>query len=122
MPRVVTLLIVFFVSLNLFAGAFMTTGLADTMGIDADVGEDEAVDQRTGNRDVQGGTGTGSTLADLRNALGSQLADLFGVIFPGLRMLGRAGVPEWIIGGILGPLFSVFTTILVLAFFRGWDL
>jgi hypothetical protein len=122
MARPVTTLVIFFVAFNLFAGVLMSTGAAAAIGIDADVGGDEAVTQRTGDTEVQGGSGQGDTLADLRNVLVGQVSDLFGVIFPGLAMLERIGVPNYITGGILGPLFSVMITIAVLSFFRGWGL
>lgn len=123
MARPVTLALVFFISLNAMAGVMINQGIADNLGLDAHVGEDDKIDEQTGDRTVQGGTGTGGgTLADLRNALANQLAGLFGAIFPGLRMLERAGVPSWIVGGILGPLFGIATTLLMLSYLRGWGL
>jgi hypothetical protein len=122
MARPVTQLVVFFVALNLFAGVLMSTGVAAMIGIDASVGGNDAVDERTGKTNVDTGTGQGDTLFGLRNVIGGQVASLFGVIFPGLEMLRRAGVPGVLIGGFLGPLFSVMLTIGLLSFFRGWDL
>jgi hypothetical protein len=117
----VTLLMVFFVAFNLFAGAMLTTGVADMLGLDATVGGDDAVDSRTSNTNVETGTSSGDTLFGLRNVVGGQIADLFGVIFPGLSMLERAGMPSWITGGILGPLFSLWIPIGLLAIVRGWN-
>jgi len=121
MARPLTTLVVFFISLNLIASALMGAGIASTLGLDANVGGDEAVDERVGN-DVESGTSTGSTLFGMYNVLSGQLSDLFGVVFPGLNMLERAGVPSWITGGILGPLFSVLIFIDVISFLRGWGL
>lgn len=137
MARPVTLLVIFFVSMNLFASVLMSTGVAAMLGLDASVSQpcpdnptdeqienipDCSVQDQTSNSEVETGTGQGETLFGLRNVLGGQVAGLFGTIFPGLKMLDRGGVPSYIIGGILGPLFTVMTTIAVLAFFRGWDL
>jgi hypothetical protein len=117
----VTLLMIFFVSVNLLAGAMMMTGIADMLGLDANVGGDEAVAERTDSDAVETGTSSGDTLFGLRNVISGQLADFFGVIFPGLAMLQRAGVPSWITGGILGPLFSLWIPIGLVAIVRGWN-
>jgi hypothetical protein len=122
MARPITTLVIFFVAFNLFAGMLMSTGAAAAIGIDAEVGNDQAIEQRTGDSEIQGGSGQGDTLADLRNVLVGQVADLVGVIFPGLEMLERVGVPTYITVGFFAPLFSVMTTIAILSFFRGWDL
>jgi hypothetical protein len=123
MARPVTLLVVFFVSLNLLSGAMLSTGVADMLGIDANVGEDDAVSERVSNAEsVSSGTSTGSTLFGMYNVLSEQLSAFFGVIFPGLRMLERAGVPQVITGGILGPLFSIFIFVGIASFLRGWSL
>lgn len=117
-----TLLVVFFVAFNLFAGVLMTSGVAGMIGIDANVGGDDAIEERTNRDNVDTGTGQGDTLFGLRNIIGDQVANVFGVIFPGLAMLKRAGVPGVLIGGFLGPLFSVFMSVALLSYFRGWDL
>lgn len=117
----VTLLMVFFVAFNLFAGVMISTGVADMLGLDATVGADDAVDERTGNTDVETGTSSGDTLFGLRNVIGGQVADFFGVIFPGLSMLERAGMPSYLTGGLLGPLFSLFVPIGLIAIIRGWN-
>lgn len=137
MARPVTLLVIFFVSVNLFASVLMSTGVAAMLGLDASVSQpcpddpteeqiqnipDCSVQDKTSNSGVETGTGQGETLFGLRNVLGGQVAGLFNAVFPGLKMLDRGGVPSYIIGGILGPLCSVMVTIAMLSFFRGWDL
>jgi len=121
MPRALTTAVIFFVALNAFAGAMLSTGAADVLGLDATVGEDDEFDRYNDQQDVEGGTGQGDTLADLRNSAASQLANIFGAIFPGLRMLRRAGVPQFIIN-ILGSVFSSMFVIATLSFIRGYDL
>lgn len=121
MAKPVTVLVVFFVALNLFAGTLAATGVDQTLGLDASTGGDSAVDERTSNDNVSGGTGTGETLTNLRNVLSNQFASLIGIIFPGLAMLNRAGVPQFITN-LLGGMFSVMTTIAVIRFFRSGEL
>lgn len=123
MARPVTTLVIFFVAFNLFAGMLMTTGVAGMLGLNAQVGEDSAVNQRVENsKDVSSGSSTGSTLFGMYNVLATQIGGFFNVIFPGLRMLNRAGVPSYITSGFLGPMFSVMIGIGVMSFLRGWDL
>lgn len=122
MARPVTTLVVFFVAFNLFASMLMASGAAAAIGIDAEVGGDDAVADQTDRSGVDSGSPTGSTLFGMYNVLSGQLSDIFGVIFPGLRMLERAGVPDEITGLFLGPLFSLFIVIGVMSFLRGWDL
>lgn len=129
MARPVTLLVVFFLALNLFAGVLISTGAADTLGIDAEVGGDEqredVVNDTATDANGEGGLPTGSptsgTLFGLYNVVGGFLAGIFNYIFPGLRMLGRAGVPDSIIS-MLGSLFSVLMAIDVAAFVRGYQI
>lgn len=123
MARPVTTLVVFFVAFNLFAGMLMSTGVASTLGLDAQVGEDGEFDKTTGDAsDIESGTPQGDNLFGMYNVLATQVGSLFDTIFPGLRMLNRAGVPAYITGGFLGPLFSVMIMIGTVSFLRGWDL
>jgi len=125
MARPVTTLVIFFFAFNLFAGMLLTTGVAGTLGVDANVGEDQEFNETKNDaKDVSTGTSTGSTLFGMYNVLSSQLGKngIFGTIFPGLRMLRRAGVPAFITEGFLGPLFSVMMAIGMISFLRGWDL
>lgn len=123
MARPVTTLVVFFIAFNLFAGMLMGTGVAATLGIDANVGGDEAVDSAVKNsKDVSTGTSLGSTLFGMYNVLASGLSDVTDTIFPGLLMLERSGVPTWITHGFLAPLFSFTIFIDFVSFLRGWGL
>lgn len=123
MARPLTALVVFFVAFNLFATVLMSTGVAGAIGLDATVGGDDVVNQRVENaQEVSTGSSTGSTLFGMYNVLSGQLSDFFGVVMPGLNMLERAGVPPFITGGLLGPLFSVLIFIDIVSFLRGWGL
>jgi len=116
-----TTLVVFFVAFNLFAGVMVSTGVADMLGMDASVGEDSAVDGVADGQDLDTGSATDGTLFGSNNVIGAQLTNIFGVVFPGLRMLERAGTPNFITGAILGPLFSLFTVFSVASFVRGYS-
>jgi len=128
MSRPVTTLAVFFLSFNLFAGMLMSTGVAATIGLDTRVGGGEAVrDARQTGQDVETGAPTGETLFGAYNVLSNQLGTIFGIIFPGLRMLYNSGVPAFLVGGpstvgLLPPLFSTILAIDIISFFRGWGL
>lgn len=122
MAKALTLLVVFFLSVNLFSGMLITTGAAATLGIDAETGESERAEEITqGDNDLATGSPTDGTLFGLYNVVSSQIAGLFEFIFPGLAMLGRLGVPNFIIN-VLGGVFSLILTLGVASFVRGYDL
>lgn len=122
MARPVTTLVVFFVAFNLLAVMLSTTGAAAAVGLNTEVGGDAAVDERTNKEKIQSGGSTGVTLFGLYNVLSNQVGNLYNVVYPGLAMLERAGVPGYITDGFLGNLFSVMIVIDVISFLRGWGL
>jgi len=123
MARPLTTLAIFFVAFNLLAGVMMAQGIAADIGIEANVGENQSVNERVDeSRDVASGAPTGQTLFGMYNVLTKQIGNVMGVIFPGLTMLERAGVPNWITQGILGTLFSLVIFVDVLSFIRGYSL
>jgi hypothetical protein len=123
MARPVTTLALFFIAFNLLAGVMTAQGVFDTLGVNEQVGEDQEVTNRLDDaQNVSTGAPTGSTLFGMYNVLSTQIGNLFGVIFPGLRMLERVGVPNWITQGLLGPIFSFAIGVGTLSFLRGWDL
>lgn len=123
MARPTTLLVVFFLSFNLFAGMLMATGVDGVLGIDANVGEDDEVQNLEDQTDdVSTGNGLGATLFAMYNALAGAIGSVFNFIFPGLLMLERAGVPSYITAGFMGPIFSVLIAFDVVSFLRGYNL
>lgn len=124
MSRPVTTLVIFFIGMNVFAGVLMSTGVAAAMGIEANVGGDQKVDETVANAGsgVETGSPTGSTLFGMYNVLTDQLGSMFDVIYPGIQMLENAGMPGYITNQILEPLASVIILIDVLSFLRGWGL
>lgn len=121
MARPVTTLVVFFVAMNLFAAMLMAAGVDTALGLDANVGGDEVLDETTNRDNVDSGAPSGDTLFGMYNVLTDQLGNVFGAIFPGLSMLQRAGVPTYVIN-FIGGLFSVMILFDVMSFLRGWNL
>lgn len=123
MARPVTLAVVFFLALNLFSGVLIGTGAADTLGISAEVGGDQATDRLEGKSGdgIPTGSPSDGTLFGLYNVIGGFLGGIFEYVFPGLNMLGRAGVPDYITG-MLGTIFSLLITIDIAAFVRGYEI
>lgn len=127
MVRVTTLLVIFFVGLNVFAAMLMSTGAAATLGITTDVGGDAELNNTLGQAGAgdNGGLPTGSpsdgTLFGLYNVVAGTIAGVFEYIFPGLQMLGRAGVPSFITS-LLGTVFTLVMAFDVASFVRGYDL
>lgn len=123
MARPITMLVIFFLCFNLFAGMLMATGAVGAIGLGStSVGGDGATEDLRGETDsVPTGSGAGQTLFGLYNVLTSFVSGVFSYIFPGVAMLERAGVPGYITG-MLNTVFSVLIAIDVVAFFRGWDL
>lgn len=123
MARPVTLLVVFFIGFNVFAGVLLSTGVAATLGLDATVGGDAAVDDATNQADsTSTGTATGGTLFGMYNVLATGFGGIAEVVYPGLEMLERAGVPTFITNQILEPLFTFAIFIDIVSFVRGWGL
>jgi len=128
MPRATTIFIVFFVAMNLFAGVFLSTGIAASLDMDDRIqpsGEvsDTVNDNRaTDGGEIDTGAGTGSTLFGMYNAVLGGFIGLFEDVLPALKMLTYAGVPRWITGTLLGGMFGIVATIDGLSYVRGFDL
>ena len=132
MARPVTLLVVFFVAMNLVAAVVNATGIAAAVGLGTQVGGDD-IEEGVPQDSVSTGAPTGQTLFGMYNVLAGQLSKFYGAVFPGLGMLRNTIVPNWIVGkpqaasafekvGILAPLMSVLIPIDIMAFLRGWDI
>jgi len=101
----------------------MASGIAPMLGITANVGGDEQVEDSVQQaEESRTGSPTGSTLFGMYNVLVQTLTVLAGTITAGPTMLRRAGVPTMITTGILQPMFAVVMGIGVVSFLRGWDL
>jgi CheY-specific phosphatase CheX len=117
-------LAVFFLSLSLFSQMLISTGVAATIGLDGQVGGENAAEEVTDTTEseVESGAATGDTLFGLYNVLASQVSEVLGIFNPGLRMLDNAGVPDPIINGFLMPIVSLVKFVGIVSLLRGWDL
>lgn len=98
----ITYAAVFFLAMNLFAGVWISTGVAGDIGVDTRVGGGDEVDSAIDNAsEVQSGAPTGSTLFGMYNVLADTLSTLALPVTAGPTMLHRAGVPEVITHDIL---------------------
>jgi len=122
MARPVTTLVVFFLAFQLFAVMLSGTGAAGAIGVDVEVGEDSAANDLTDQNELPTGSPSGGTLFGMYNVIGGFLSSIYDFVFPGLRMLNRAGVPMWITDRFLGDMFSLLIVIDVAAFVRGYDI
>ena len=128
MPRATTIFIVFFVAMNLFAGVFLSTGIAASLDMDDRIQTSDrvtdAVDERRSadGGEIDTGAGTGSTLFGMYNAVLGGFIGLFENILPALKLLAYAGVPSWITGTLIGGMFGIVATIDGLSYVRGYDL
>jgi len=124
MSRPITTLAIFFLSLSLFSQMLLATGVAATIGLDANIGGDNAADEvtETAEGEVESGATSGDTLFGLYNVLATQVSNVLGIFNPGLRMMGNAGVPSPIINMLLMPIVSLIKFIGIVSLLRGWDL
>jgi len=124
MSRPITTLTIFFLVMNLWSTALIQTGAAGDMGIDVNVGGDQALENTTNQADsVSSGAPTGQTLFGMYNVLSTGLTAITSITTAGPTMLAQAA-PAFapIANIILKPLFAVVIAIGVISFLRGWDL
>lgn len=122
MARPSTVIVVFMVSMNAFAGIMMAQGIDSMLGLDTTVGEDSEFDQAADDADtVNTGSSLGDTLFGMYNTLANGVGAIYDVIYPGLRMMERAGVPGYLTG-LLGNLFTFIIFFDVASYVRGWGL
>lgn len=121
MPRPSTVLVVFVVAMNLFAGAFITMGVLDSAGLGDQVQQNDDI-QESQSADLQTGSGVGGTLFGMYNVLTQQVQGVYSTIYPALDMMERAGLPGALAYGVLGNLFSFVIFFDVLSYIRGWGL
>jgi len=128
MARPSTILVVFFVAMNVIAFAMLQMGVVAAMGLDGHIQSSDEIPDNPQDVDpddneygVETGSGVGGTLFGMYNVLSQQVSGVFSAIFPALRMLDRAGTPEELINGA-GTLFGFVIFFDVLGYIRGYDL
>jgi len=124
MARPITTLAIFFLSLSLFSQMLLATGVAATVGINGNLGGQDAANEVTSTAEgqVESGASSGDTLFGLYNVLATQVSNVLGIFNPGLRMMDNAGVPSPIINMLLMPIVSLIKFIGIVSLLRGWDL
>jgi hypothetical protein len=121
MPRPSTVLVIFVVSMNLFAGAFVSMGVMDDIGLADRGGANEDIKQSQ-SADLNTGSGVGGTLFGMYNVLTQQVQGVYATIYPALDMLERAGMPSELAYGVLGNLFTFVVFFDIISYIRGWGL
>lgn len=123
MARPITLLMIFFLVLNLWAGVLMQTGVAQTIGVETNVGGDAALENTTNEADdVSSGAPTGQTLFGMYNVLATGMSALTSITTAGPTMLEQARVLPPVLTGMLKTIFAVVIAVGLISFLRGWDL
>jgi len=135
MGRPITAIALGVVAMSLITGMMQAQGVFAIMGlggVSQDCPDDPTEEQVNhiadckiddlNDEEVGIGSSTGSTLFGMYNVLADQVGAIYGVIFPGLVILERAGVPGWITVGFFGNMFSLMITISIISFARGYGL
>lgn len=125
MPRPSTVLVIFVVSMNLFALAFGSMGVMDDIGLGERATPNENINTSApqyGEDGLSTGSGVGGTLFGMYNVLSNGVQGIYSNIYPGLDLMERAGMPAQLAYGVLGNLFTFIVVFDILSFFRGWDL
>lgn len=124
MARPLTLLTIFFLTFNLFAGLLMTTGVAADYGMERAVGGDDAVDKAVNqSEDTKTGAPSGSTLFGMYQVLADGVSTLALPVTAGPQMLARLPLfPAVIANTFLQPIIAVVYALGIISFMRGWGL
>jgi hypothetical protein len=95
MAKLVPILAIFALCLNLMSGLLISTGAAATLGIQPEVGGDQAVSDAEQQADTfRTGAPTGSTLFGMYNVLAGVLGTLASPVTALPTMLHQAGTPK----------------------------
>lgn len=118
-------LLLFFILLNGWAGLIQEFGLDDHMGISAETGDPDELEQaREEAKAFDTGSEVGGTLIGMYNALGGVVERIFVGLQPGVQMLvtlSPDGAPEQIVVWLFS-ITQMVAAIDLIAFFRGVDL
>lgn len=120
MARPSTVIVIFFVTMNVFAGVIIGLGVDSTMGLDGSIHQQKDVANQE-DFDIDTGTGTGSTLFGMYNVVLKQFTGLLESVFPAIQLLGNAGMPAELITGAT-TLLGTIAFIDGLAYVRGFSL
>lgn len=116
-----TQLAIFFVAFNGIAAVAMGMGVSQSLGIQAETGNPQQLEQATQQTEPDLGSNVGSTLFGMYNQLTSQIGTIFYSITPGFAML-RNFIPNIWVDVVLSPIASLVVSKDLIAFARGTDL
>lgn len=86
--RISIILVIFLILFNGWAGLLQTYDIDNHLGISAETGDPEELDQAVNNsRDIQRGNAIGGTLLGLWNAVTNSFKSILVATNPGLQML-----------------------------------
>jgi hypothetical protein len=114
-----TQLAIFFVAFNALALVLTTTGVAADIGINAETGNPDALNDF--DNDISLGNNVGGTLFGMYNRLTQQAGQIFYTYAAGFAIL-RAYLPNIWIDAFLSPLAGLVVTKDLIALARGTDL
>lgn len=134
MARPSTILVVFMISVNAFAGMTIAMEIDEALGLNTELGQCNEVDvdnpregceeyaeaeQQTQN--VNTGSSLGDTLFGMYNTLARGVGSIYKTVYPGLDLMSRAGVHDRIVM-YLGHVFSFVIAFDIMSYVRGWGL
>jgi hypothetical protein len=112
-------LLVFFVSMNLFAGALAGLGVNQHLGIQPDPGgSSEFAQAQEDATDITAGGGGGDTLFTAYNTLASGVQGIIFTVLPASKLLANAGVPNPIVAWLFASV-PIIVGLDFAGFFRG---
>jgi len=120
--RISTLIVLFFVFMNAGAGMLQATGVAAHMGINAETGNPDEIQQaQDAASEIDTGGSVGGTLFAMYNALVGTVEQIFVAVLPGARMLSNLGAPGWFTAYLFSGA-TIVTGVDVIGFLRGSNL
>lgn len=115
--RLITMFIVFFLAMNVFAGIIQTQASSTTLN--PEVNAPDALQDAQDESDAVSSSGGGqSTLFGMIQSIGNVIGTLASGVLPAFSMMVDAGVPEWIVG-YFSAVVGVPVTVEFLDFLRG---
>lgn len=119
--RFIEVLVVFFLTMNLFSGMLISTGAAASIGLENQVetgGSEDADSVEEASEEVSTGAPTGETLFGMYNVLADKIGQLRAIVFGGPTMLANAGVPRFLTAP-MEAIIAVVYAVGLIKFLRG---
>jgi hypothetical protein len=117
--KVSVYLLVFFISMNAFAGALYALDVDDHLGTSPDPGGSDELQQAIADaQDIQGGGGGGETLFSAYNSLATGIEQVLWTVLPAARLLGNTPIPNPIVDWLFASV-PVIVALDYAGFFRG---